>query len=124
MNFNYFVDDRVVDYLIEAVLMLARDGWRLLGDYSFEPTTGLWRHRDGPVEPPMRLHQVTYDETGAMTYPHHDDTADVAELVRYLAEARRIMDAAVPPDCSQQEHLTEDFDALRWFELPQGSLNA
>ena len=124
VNFNYFVDDRVVDYLIEAVLMLARDGWRLLGDYSFEPTTGLWRHRDGPVEPPMRLHQVTYDETGAMTYPHHDDTADVAELVRYLAEARRIMDAAVPPDCSQQEHLTEDFDALRWFELPQGSLNA
>ena len=124
VNFNYFVDDRVVDYLIEAVLMLARDGWRLLGDYSFEPTTGLWRHRAGPAEPPMRLQQVTYDETGAMSYPHHDDTADVAELVRYLAEARRIMDAAEPPDCSKQEHLTADFDALRWFELPRGSLNA
>ena len=34
------------------------------------------------------------------------------------------MDAAEPPDCSHQEHLTEDFDALRWFELPEGSLNA
>jgi hypothetical protein len=124
VNFNYFVDDRVVDYLIEAVLMVARDGWRLLGDYSFEPTTGLWKHRAGPVEPPMRLHEVTYDETGAMTYPHHDDTADVAELVRYLSEARRIIDEVEPPDCSHQEHLTADFDALRWFELPEGTLNA
>jgi hypothetical protein len=123
VNFNYFVDDRVVDYVIEAVRMVAHDGWRLLGDYGFDPTTGLWRHRAGPVEPPMRLRDVSYDETGAMTYPHHDDTADVSELARYLTEARRILDAAEPPDCSHQDHLTEDFDALRWFELPEGSVS-
>jgi hypothetical protein len=102
--------------------MVARDGWRLLGDYTFEPTSGLWRHRGGPVEPPMRLRDVTYDATGAMTYPRHDDRADASELARYLAEARRIMDAVEPPDCSHPAHLTEDFDALRWFELPEGSL--
>jgi selenocysteine lyase/cysteine desulfurase len=123
VNFNYFVDERVVDYVIEAVRMVAHDGWRLLGDYGFEPTTGLWRHRAGPVEPPMRLRDVSYDETGAMTYPHHDATADVTELAAYLVEARRILDAAEPPDCSHQDHLTEDFDALRWFELPEGSVS-
>jgi selenocysteine lyase/cysteine desulfurase len=123
VNFNYFLDEQVVDYIIESVRMVARDGWRLLGDYSFEPTTGLWRHRGGPVEPPMRLRDVTYDESGAMTYPRHDDRADASELARYLVEARRIMDAAVPPDCSHPAHLTEDFDALRWFELPEGSLS-
>jgi selenocysteine lyase/cysteine desulfurase len=122
VNFNYFLDDQAVDYIIEAVRMVARDGWRLLGDYTFEPTTGLWRHRGGPVEPPMRLRDVTYDATGAMTYPRHEDRADATELVRYLAEARRIMDAVEPPDCSHAAHLTEDFDALRWFELPEGSL--
>ena len=123
VNFNYFVADAVVDYVIEAVQMVARDGWRLLGDYTFEPASGLWRHSAGPIEPPMRLHDVTYDETGAMRYPHHDDTADVSELARYLAEARRIFQAAVPPDCSHQEQLTQDFDALRWFELPMGSIS-
>jgi hypothetical protein len=47
----------------------------------------------------------------------------VSELARYLTEARRILDAAEPPDCSHQDHLTEDFDALRWFELPEGSVS-
>ena len=53
INFNYFVSDAVVDYLIEAVRLVARDGWKLLGDYRFDPATGLWRHRDGVVTPPL-----------------------------------------------------------------------
>ena len=48
----------------------------------------------------------------------------MSELARYLDEARRIIAAAAPPDCSLQAHLTEDFDALRWFELPEGSLTS
>ena len=55
VNFNYFLSDAVADYLIEAVRLVARDGWRLLGDYRFDPATGLWTHRDGVVEPPLRL---------------------------------------------------------------------
>ncbi len=47
VNFNYFVDDEVFDYIVEAVRLVATDGWRLLGDYRFEPATGLWRHKDG-----------------------------------------------------------------------------
>ena len=53
INFNYFVSDAVVDYLIEAVRLVARDGWKLLGDYRFDPVTGMWRHRDGVVVPPL-----------------------------------------------------------------------
>ena len=55
VNFNYFVDDAACTYIVEAVRLVAREGWRLLGDYRFDPVTGLWRHRDGVVEPPMRL---------------------------------------------------------------------
>ena len=60
VNFNYFLDDAVADYVIEAVRLVARDGWRLLPDYRFDPVTGLWRHRAGPVEPPLRLRQLSY----------------------------------------------------------------
>ena len=38
-------------------------------DYRFDPATGLWRHRDGPVEPPLRLTQLTYDADGELTLP-------------------------------------------------------
>ena len=113
---------RSFDYIVEAVRLVARDGWRLLGDYRFDPASGLWQHRDGPAEPPLRLSDVTYDVTGAMTYPRHDTSADVEVLAGYLAEARAIIDATTPPDCSHSAHLTDDFDALRWFELPEGSL--
>ena len=73
---------------------MARDGWRLLGDYRFDPTTGLWRHRDGPVEPPLRLRDVSYDADGAMTYPRHDDRPTSPSSRAYLDEARRILAAA------------------------------
>jgi selenocysteine lyase/cysteine desulfurase len=122
VNFNYFIDDDVFEYIVEAVRLVAREGWRLLGDYRFEPSTGLWRHRDGAVEPPMRLHDVSYDDTGAMTYEHHDTTAPVSLLADHMAAARQIMADATPPDCTKIAHLSDDFDHLRWFELPAGTL--
>ena len=35
-----------------------------LPHYRFDPTTGLWRHRAGPVEPPLRLPDLRYDADG------------------------------------------------------------
>lgn len=124
VNFNYFVEDAVADYVIEAVRLVARDGWRLLGDYRFDVETGLWHHRDGVPDPPARLAQVTYDDDGAMRYPRHQETAPVRVLADYLAEAERIFAAAEPPPEEEQsgepvrlQYLTADLEALRWFDL-------
>ncbi len=120
VNFNYFVDEEVFAYLVEAVRLVARDGWRLLGDYRFDPSTGLWHHRGGTVEPPLRLADVTYDGEGAMSYPHHGTTAPVAALAGYLDLGRQILTAATPPDLAAA-HVSDDFDQLLWFELPRES---
>ena len=53
VNFNYFISEPVFTYIVDAVALVARDGWRLLTDYVFDPATGLWRHRRGLVEPPL-----------------------------------------------------------------------
>lgn len=121
VNFNYFVEDAVADYLIEAVALVAREGWKLLPDYTFDLATGLWHHRAGPVEPPLRLADVSYAEDGTMTYPAPDNTAGVEALAGYLAEARRILDAAAG-DGSEGAHLGADLEGLRWFELPAACL--
>jgi len=47
VNFNYFISEAVFRYLVEAVDLVASDGWRFLPDYRFEPATGLWRHIAG-----------------------------------------------------------------------------
>ena len=125
VNFNYFVSDAVADYVIDAVHLVADHGAALLSDYRFDPDTGLWRHRAGPVEPPLRLDQVGYDPaTGEMTYPRHDEPVPEAALPGYLEEARRIVAAAAecPPDDDLSAVISADFEHLRWFELPAACL--
>jgi selenocysteine lyase/cysteine desulfurase len=126
VNLNYFVSDTVVEYLIAAVSFVARHGWRLLPDYRFDPTTGLWRHRRGPVEPPLRLSQISYDPTtGEMVYPHHDEPVPETALAGYLTEAEQIIATTEEPTDDGHVPIAElsaDFEQLRWFELPVACL--
>ena len=74
---------------------MAAHGWKLLPDYHFNPATGLWHHHDGPVEPPLRLSQLSYDPiTGELQRP-----------------------AGLHPGA-----LAAEFEHLRWFDLPEESL--
>lgn len=120
VNFNYFVSEQVVDYIIDAVALVAQEGWRLLPDYRFDPQAGLWRHRRGPVEPPLRLSMLSYDE-GRLTYPRQRSSAPESALTGYLGEARQAFSAAAvggSPVWAEASGPTEAFDHLRWFELP------
>ena len=45
-------------------------GHLLLPEYRFNPTTGLWRHRAGVVEPPLRLTHLRYDAQGILVFVH------------------------------------------------------
>ncbi len=121
VNLNYFISDAVLAYVLDAVDLVASDGWKLLGDYRFDPATGLWRHRAGAGEPPASLGDVHYDvATGEMRYPHHDDRLPEAALEQHLADARAIF-AAAPTDVlddASQPAVSADFETLRWFCLP------
>ena len=121
VNFNYFISEPVFRYVVDAVGLVAQDGWRLLTDYGFDPASGLWRHRRGPVEPPLRLTQVHYDADGVMRYPHHEDRAPESVLPEYLEQARRLF-AAAPDPGRDQALVSAGFDQLRWFELPAACL--
>ncbi|MDT4919991.1 MAG: hypothetical protein QOI15_893 [Pseudonocardiales bacterium] len=120
VNFNYFLSDAVVDYVIGAVTFVARHGHRLLGDYRFDVATALWRHRRGLIEPSLRLSQISYDADGTLSYPRHAEWAAEAELQRYLGAAEELVEAiGAPPVAADTEAVVStDFDALRWFELP------
>ena len=122
VNFNYFISETVFRYIVEAVHLVAEHGWRLLPDYRFDPATGLWRHHRGPVEPPVRLHDVHYDVDGVMRFPAVHETAPETALAGYLEEARRLMLGHDEDHVDGAGLLSEDFEQLRWFELPARSL--
>jgi len=122
VNFNYFISEAVFEFVLEAVRIVASDGWRLLPQYRFDPVSGLWRHHAGLVEPPLSLADVRYVD-GRMTYPEHRRHEPESSLAEYLAEARAILAApppappAPPPD--ERPVVDADFEALRWFPLPE-----
>jgi selenocysteine lyase/cysteine desulfurase len=125
VNFNYFISEAVFGYLLDAVHLVADQGWKLLGDYRFDPASGRWQHRRGPVEPPLRLDALGYDEQGRLRFPVVHATADDPALAGYLDQARRLL-AARPAsgdgDGGSLPGLSTDFESLRWFVLPRECL--
>jgi selenocysteine lyase/cysteine desulfurase len=122
INFNYFISDTVAGYLIDAVDLIATDGYRLLTDYRFDPHTGLWRHRDGIPRPLLRLIDLRYGPDGTLVCTAGRSRASEDALSGYLREARDVL-AALPEHIDDGDTgLPADFEALRWFHLPPGCL--
>ena len=119
VNFNYFISEAVFAYIVQAVDLIAKHGWRLLPEYRFDTATGRWHHRGGPVEPPMRLRQLSYDDEGVLNFPRSHDQAPEADLQTYLDQAAqmfaRLPAAQLVEDASL---VSADFEQLRWFDLP------
>ena len=55
VNFNYFIGEEVFDFILQAVEIVASDGWKLLPQYRFSADTGPLaprrRARRGALEP-------------------------------------------------------------------------
>jgi selenocysteine lyase/cysteine desulfurase len=113
VNFNYFIAEEEFAYLIEAVHLIADQGWRLLPLYTYEPDTALWRHRDGLPRPPTSLSDLDFaggDLEGPMTAP-------IEDLGEYLAEAKAIL-AEEPESGGVSPDLGAAGELLRWFPNP------
>jgi selenocysteine lyase/cysteine desulfurase len=128
VSFNYFISDEVFRYIVDAVSMVADHAYKLVPQYRFSPDSALWRHESGLVEPPLRLDQLEYGADGTLRYPRRDERAPESALAGYLDEARALFESLPDPypDGEPQhvadERLSDDFEHLRWFDLPSASL--
>ncbi len=113
VNFNYFIAEEEFAYLIEAVHLVADQGWRLLPLYTYEPDTALWRHRDGLPRPPTSLSDLDF-AGGGLEPPM---TAPIEDLGEYLAEAKAIL-AEEPESGGASPDLGAAGELLRWFPNP------
>ncbi|MEO8262097.1 MAG: aminotransferase class V-fold PLP-dependent enzyme [Pseudolysinimonas sp.] len=126
VNFNYFIDDETFEYLIEAVRMIAAEGAALLPDYTFEPMSGLWRHRDADdLIPPMSLNEVDYT-SGSMVYPDRRSRLEQLDLAGFLAEAGTQFAAARlrPHPSGPAPEMSAELEELRWFPYPDEIVKA
>ena len=121
VNFNYFISETVFQYILDAVELVATDGWRLLPQYRLEPSTGLWRHVGGATVPPLSLEDIRY-EGAAMRYDARRTTLPESALAGHLADARAML-ASSPisverPQAAEDLGVDQQFHDLRWFLMP------
>ncbi len=124
VSFNYFISEATFDYIVQAVDLVARYGWLLLPEYRFNATTGLWRHKSGVVEPPLRLYQLRYDANGRLRWPSRHEKAPESALAEYLSEARELFaklaeQPAPDTHSGTGQRVSAGFEELRWFDLPE-----
>jgi hypothetical protein len=119
LGFNYFISERVFDYILRAVHLVAEQGWRLLPQYRFDPFSGLWSHVAGPVGRRTSLRDISFagDEPIGGDGVVATETEDA--LAGYLDEARRIFaDAEIVGAPAEDPPLSPEFERIRWFPLP------
>ncbi len=120
VNFNYFISEQVFNYILDAVHLVAEEGWKLLPYYHFSVDTGLWRHRDHSSSLELGLGDLSF-ASGRLEYPDRHLTEPESALPRYLDEARRIIARAESEfgRDAQSAELPEELERLRWFPLPE-----
>ena len=123
VNFNYFISETVFRYILDAVILVANEGWKLLPHYRFDIDTGLWRHRDHDLRAELGLDDLSFG-SGRLEYRGRHLSEPESALREYLEHARRIVaeaDAEFGIDAKVDE-LSEQLERLRWFPLPFGPL--
>ena len=123
VNFNYFLSETQFEFIIDAIHLIANEGWRLLPHYRFDPDTGEWRHR--------RAQHGERDAARRGLVPHRQDGVPLAPRDRARVGAAGLSRRGAPhrsPASPTRSHLapeeivelprTADFEELRWFPLP------
>ena len=107
LNFNYFLDEETVDYLIDAIELIADYGHRMLPYYQYDTSGGVWRYQGEEADAPMALE---FDMAG--TAPEKV----TAPLQEFIAQARPLLKSP-PGEICEQPILSSEGEILRWFKL-------
>jgi len=106
---------------MDAVDLIAAEGYRLLPEYRFEPGTGQWRHASA-VQAPLHLSELCYGPDGAMACPRGRAQAGEDAFAGYLADARAVLASRRADVDDGPTGLHPGAEALRWFSLPPACL--
>ena len=118
VNFNYFISEETFAFILEALHLVAHQGWRMLPRYTFDRATALWSHVDRDPHAAVGLDDVAFTAAG-LVHPDRRRSAPESALADHLEAARRILAEAGPVSTVARIDMGADFEKLRWFPLPE-----
>lgn len=124
INLPFFMDDDKLEYVLDAIKLVAEHGWKLLPLYMFNPETGEWRQKNFQVFKDRKwLGHITYT-SGEMKYkvpppvvkgPLPDSDQDCLQKARILFNQTEKTRHQLPDHTQMFDDLSQQY---RWFMLP------
>ncbi len=116
IGFHFAMDDVDADFVVEAVNIVATDGYKFLPLYRFDPLSGAWRHRDSRDDaPPLSLDAALNVGDVLRTAVAAVERARLFD--GYLAEARGIAARLGEPKGGSGKALDGAFGELQFFSM-------
>ena len=123
VGLHWVMDDAEANYVIDAVMFLAREGHRFLNLYDFDLATGTWVHKHAASTlPEFSLERALNIEEGE---PAVLSLALRQQLYRhYMAEAQRIADQLRNEPEASRVLLDGELGELQFFSMPRDERQA
>lgn len=118
IGFHYVMDATDVQFVIDAVRLVASDGYHFLPWYRFDPLSGAWMHRAARDRGPRLSLESALTARSRKARPLTESTR--ARLyAQFLAEARTlaVRAAAIPAEGMPDADIVDQFGSLRDFSL-------
>jgi selenocysteine lyase/cysteine desulfurase len=118
LNFNYFIDQETFDYIVNALTLIAKHGWRLLAHYQYDKAHGTWQYitDNNSVEQYSEMKTLTLSELLLdETIKDNDKIASSAQLQQYLELGEKQLLASDTQMSRTPVPLCDDAEKLRWF---------
>lgn len=128
LSFPYFMSEAEVAFVLEALKMVATEGWKLLPQYVLNPDTGEWRHHTNSVFKERKwLSSIRYTDgkmnaserrvSGSGVFPQ--SYGDCLQTARNIFNRARKMAQRYPLQIDRSYNfVSERLESLRWFMLP------
>lgn len=128
LSFPFFMSEAEVAFVLEALKMVATEGWKLLPQYVLNPDTGEWRHHTNSVFKERKwLSTIRYTDgkmnaserrvSGTGVLPQN--YGDCLQTARNIFNRARKMAQRYPLQIDRSYNfVSERFESLRWFMLP------
>ncbi|XP_043266503.1 uncharacterized protein [Venturia canescens] len=128
LSLPYFMSETELAFVLEALKMVATEGWKLLPQYVLNPDTGEWRHHTNSVFKERKwLGSIRYTDGKMITSERRisgaggifpQSYADCLQTARNIFNRARKMAHRYPLQIDRSASFKEKSEELRWFILP------
>jgi hypothetical protein len=119
LNFNYFIPESEFEFILKSLEWIATNGWKLLHQYSFDDTTGIWTAAHEADIKLSSLHDFLLTPSRNLIGSNWNKEWQRKKYFRFADALVKKADQMRPNAAFQSYHFPQLEKQLRWYALAQ-----